>query len=170
MLIVNTASECGFTPQYKGLEELRQAVIARGGGDRFEILGFPCNQFAGQEPGTDEEIQSFCQVRYGVSFPVLAKVNVNGDAASPLFKWLKNEKAGLLGIRAVKWNFEKFLVDPDGHVRERWASTTTPATIEKTVFALLGLSRASEVNKKAGEDNKVEGDNKVDEDNKKVDE
>jgi glutathione peroxidase-family protein len=139
VLVVNTASKCGFTPQYKGLEALYKQVRARGGADRFEILGFPCNQFGAQEPGSDDDIQSFCQINYGVSFPVLGKIDVNGDDASPLFQWLKKEKPGVLGIQMVKWNFEKFLIDPAGNVVDRWASTTKPESIGKTVFKLLGL-------------------------------
>jgi glutathione peroxidase-family protein len=142
VLVVNTASKCGYTPQFKGLETLYQTVRARGGGDRFEILGFPCNQFAAQDPGSNDEIQSFCQLNYGVTFPVLSKVNVNGDDASPLWKWLKSERPGIMGIQMVKWNFEKFLVDPHGNVVDRWASTTKPETIGKTVFKLLDLPEA----------------------------
>jgi glutathione peroxidase-family protein len=109
VLIVNTASKCGFTPQYEGLEALYKKIKADHG-DNFVILGFPCNQFGGQEPGSDDDIQSFCLVNYGVSFPIMGKTDVNGDKANPLFEWLKNEKPGLLGMKRVKWNFEKWLV------------------------------------------------------------
>jgi len=132
VLVVNTASKCGFTPQYAGLEKLYKDLRERHGDD-FVILGFPCNQFGAQEPGTDEEIQSFCQLNYGVSFPIFGKVDVNGDEADPLYKWLKEEKAGLLGIKKIKWNFEKFLVGRDGHVKNRWMSTSTPASLEKPI-------------------------------------
>src|SRR6187431_2415661 len=110
LLIVNTASECGFTPQYKGLEELYEKLHGKG----LEVLGFPCNQFGGQEPGTDTEIAQFCELNYGVSFPMFAKVDVNGADASPLFKYLKAEAPGMLGSEIVKWNFTKFLVDREG--------------------------------------------------------
>jgi len=135
VLVVNTASKCGFTPQYGGLEKLYKDVRAQHGDD-FVILGFPCNQFW-QEQGTNDEIQNFCQVNYGVSFPIMGKTNVNGDGASPLFKWLKDEKAGAMGIRAVKWNFEKFLVGRDGRVKDRWASTTRPEALKKAVLDAL---------------------------------
>ena len=133
LLIVNTASKCGFTPQYAGLEKLYKDVKAKHPED-FEILGFPCNQFGGQEPGTDDEIQTFCQVNYGVTFPIMQKVDVNGDSASPLFEWLKHEKPGLMGLKRVKWNFEKFLVGRDGKVKGRWASTTKPESLEKVIL------------------------------------
>ena len=136
MLVVNTASKCGFTPQYGGLEKLYKDVRAKHGDD-FVILGFPCNQFGSQEPGSDDDIQSFCQVNYGVSFPVLAKVDVNGDTATPLFKWLKEEKPGLMGLKRIKWNFEKFLIGRDGTVKARWASTTKPESLEKPVLEEL---------------------------------
>ncbi|KAL8298750.1 hypothetical protein RB597_007388 [Gaeumannomyces tritici] len=136
VLVVNTASECGFTPQYGGLETVYKK-LKETHGDDFVILGFPCNQFGGQEPGTDEEIQSFCQVNYGVSFPIMGKVDVNGDNASPLWKWLKEEQAGIMGIKSVKWNFEKFLIGRDGKVKRRWASTTKPEAIEKDIVKEL---------------------------------
>ncbi|KAL8410085.1 hypothetical protein RB594_008251 [Gaeumannomyces avenae] len=136
VLVVNTASECGFTPQYGGLETVYKKVKETHGDD-FVILGFPCNQFGGQEPGTDEEIQSFCQVNYGVSFPIMGKVDVNGDKASPLWKWLKEEQPGIMGIKSVKWNFEKFLIGRDGKVKRRWASTTKPEAIEKDIVKEL---------------------------------
>lgn len=133
VLIVNTASKCGFTPQYAGLEKLYKDVKEKHPDD-FAVLGFPCNQFGGQEPGDNDEIQSFCQVNYGVSFPILGKVDVNGDKADPLFKWLKDEQAGIMGIKMVKWNFEKFLIGRDGKVKGRWASTTKPETLEKQII------------------------------------
>ncbi|KAL2179012.1 thioredoxin-like protein [Thermothelomyces heterothallicus CBS 202.75] len=136
VLIVNTASKCGFTPQYAGLEKLWKTVREKYPDD-FVILGFPCNQFGGQEPGTNEEIQEFCQLNYGVTFPIMAKIDVNGDNASPLFEWLKNEKPGLLGLKRVKWNFEKFLVGKDGRVKGRWASTTKPESLEATILEEL---------------------------------
>ncbi len=126
MLIVNVASKCGFTPQYTALESLYQKYKSR----PFIILGFPCNQFGGQEPGTNEEIQEFCKVNYGVTFPILGKVEVNSDKEDPLWAWLKKEKPGLMGLKRVKWNFEKFLVDGEGKVVQRYASTTKPAGLE----------------------------------------
>ena len=124
LLIVNTASKCGFTPQYKGLQDLYGRYHGRG----LELLGFPCDQFGHQEPGNDDEIKSFCEVNYGVSFPLFSKIEVNGDGAHPLYKFLKSEKGGLLGD-AIKWNFTKFLVDKQGSVVERFAPTTTPEKI-----------------------------------------
>ncbi|KAJ8068715.1 hypothetical protein OCU04_002414 [Sclerotinia nivalis] len=141
LLIVNTASKCGFTPQYEGLEKLYKDIKEKHGDD-FVILGFPCNQFGGQDPGTDEEIQSFCQINYGVSFPIMKKVDVNGDNAAPLFKWLKEEKPGLLGLQRVKWNFEKWLVGRDGKVKQRWASTTKPESLEKPVLEALNEAKS----------------------------
>jgi len=137
VLIVNTASKCGFTPQYEGLEALYKKLSASHP-DQFIILGFPCNQFGSQEPGTDDDIQSFCQINYGVSFPIMAKTDVNGDKANPLFEWLKEEKPGLLGMKRVKWNFEKWLVGRDGKVKGRWASTTKPEALEKPILEALG--------------------------------
>ncbi|KAG7288962.1 glutathione peroxidase gpx1 [Staphylotrichum longicolle] len=136
VLVVNTASKCGFTPQYAGLEKLWKSVREKNPDD-FVILGFPCNQFGGQEPGSNEEIQEFCQINYGVTFPIMAKVDVNGDDASPLFQWLKAEKPGLLGLKRVKWNFEKFLIGKDGEVKGRWASTTKPESLEATILEEL---------------------------------
>ncbi|KAI9823785.1 MAG: hypothetical protein M1832_002342 [Thelocarpon impressellum] len=133
LLLVNVASKCGFTPQYGGLETLYKSVSAKHPGDDFLILGFPCNQFGGQEPGSDADIQSFCALNYGVSFPVLGKTDVNGDGASPLWEWLKNEKPGVMGLKRVKWNFEKFLIGRDGKVKGRWASTTKPETLEAAI-------------------------------------
>jgi glutathione peroxidase-family protein len=137
VLVVNTASKCGFTPQFAGLEKLYKELKEKHGDD-FAIIGFPCNQFGGQDPGTDDDIQSFCQINYGVSFPVLAKTDVNGDGANPVFKWLKEKQPGLLGIKSIKWNFEKFLIGRDGEVKGRWASTTKPETLEKYIVEELG--------------------------------
>ncbi len=133
LLIVNTASRCGFTPQYAGLETLYEKLHDRG----FEILGFPCNQFGGQEPGSEEEIASFCTVNYGVSFPMFAKIDVNGEAAVPLYRWLKKEKPGLLGSEAIKWNFTKFLVDREGRAIQRYAPNAEPAALQADIEALL---------------------------------
>ena len=136
VLVVNTASKCGFTPQYEGLEKLYKSVKEKNPDD-FVILGFPCNQFGNQEPGTDDDIQNFCQVNYGVSFPIMQKIDVNGDKASPLYEWLKAEKPGLMGLKRIKWNFEKFLVGRDGKVKNRWASTTKPEALENDIKAAL---------------------------------
>ncbi|WP_005035198.1 glutathione peroxidase [Holophaga foetida] len=133
LLIVNTASKCGFTPQYEGLEELYRRYRDRG----FEVLGFPCNQFGGQEPGTDAEIQTFCQLTYQVDFPLFAKLEVNGEGAHPLYRFLKGEARGLLGSEAIKWNFTKFLVDRQGEVVNRFAPTTPPAKLAAEIEALL---------------------------------
>ena len=132
LLIVNTASACGFTPQYKGLEKLQQAYGPRG----FSILGFPCNQFGHQEPGNAAQIQQFCASNYAVSFPMFDKIDVNGDHAHPLYQYLKSEKSGLLGP-SIKWNFTKFLVDRSGKVVARHAPTTTPEALTKEIEALL---------------------------------
>ena len=133
LLIVNTASECGFTPQYKGLEALYEKFHGKG----LEVLGFPCNQFGAQEPGDEKAIEQFCELNYGVTFPMFAKVDVNGDDASPLFKHLKSAKKGILGSEAIKWNFTKFLVDRDGTVVERYAPKTEPKELEPDVAKLL---------------------------------
>ena len=132
LLIVNTASACGFTPQYKGLEELQKMLEPRG----FTVLGFPCNQFGGQEPGDADAISSFCSLNYGVTFPMFAKVDVNGSDTHPLFAYLKSQKSGLLGS-GIKWNFTKFLIDRAGKVVDRFGPTTTPASITKKIEALL---------------------------------
>lgn len=132
LLIVNTATGCGFTPQYKGLEELYRKFKDRG----FEVLDFPCNQFGHQAPGSDVEIGEFCSLNYDTTFPRFKKINVNGPEQSPLYKWLKSRKGGFLGSR-IKWNFTKFLVDRDGNVVARFAPTTPPSRIEKAVEALL---------------------------------
>lgn len=134
LLVVNTASKCGFTPQYKGLEALWEKYKDKG----LVILGFPCNQFGKQEPGSSDEISSFCELNYGVTFPVFAKVDVNGSNAHPLFKHLKKEAPGLLGTEGIKWNFTKFLINKEGQVVERFAPTDTPESIEKQIVALLG--------------------------------
>ena len=133
LLIVNTASKCGFTPQYAGLEKLHEELSPRG----FAVLGFPCNQFGQQEPGDAQEIQKFCSLSYNVTFPMFAKIDVNGANAHPLYEFLKSEKSGLLGIEAIKWNFSKFLVDQEGRVVERYAPTTTPASLKGDIEALL---------------------------------
>ena len=133
MLIVNVASKCGFTPQYAGLEALHRQYKDRG----FVVLGFPCNQFGGQEPADDRGIRQFCEDQYQVTFPIFSKIDVNGPHAHPLFVWLKTHKAGLFGSEAIKWNFTKFLVDRSGHVVSRFGSHTTPAVIEPHVVALL---------------------------------
>jgi glutathione peroxidase len=129
VLIVNVASKCGFTPQYKGLEELYEKYKGQG----FMILGFPCNQFGSQEPGSNEEIQQFCSLNYGVSFPVMAKVDVNGSGASPLYKWLKESAPGFLGTEIIKWNFTKFLVGKDGQVIKRYAPNEDPLNISEDI-------------------------------------
>jgi glutathione peroxidase len=132
LLIVNTASACGFTPQYKGLEALQQTLAPRG----FSVLGFPCNQFGSQEPGDATQIEQFCSVNYGVSFPMFAKIDVNGNDAHPLYQYLKNAKSGLLGS-AIKWNFTKFLVDRSGKVVARHAPTTKPEGLVREIEGLL---------------------------------
>ncbi|MCL1073602.1 glutathione peroxidase [Shewanella dokdonensis] len=135
LLIVNTASKCGFTPQYAGLEQLYQTYAAQG----LVILGFPCNQFGSQEPGSNEQINQFCQLNYGVSFPMFAKVAVNGPDTHPLYQWLKQQAPGFLGSQAIKWNFSKFLITRDGKVAGRFAPTTKPAAIETQLSELLAL-------------------------------
>ncbi|BFZ61588.1 Glutathione peroxidase 2 [Saitoella coloradoensis] len=146
VLVVNVASKCGFTPQYEGLEKIYQQYKDKD----FAIIGFPCNQFGAQEPGSDEEIQSFCQLNYGVSFPVLAKVDVNGSTSSPIYEWLKNQKSGFMGLTRIKmsapfsavvnhvyWNFEKFLIGKDGNVVERYSSLSKPESIAADIERLL---------------------------------
>lgn len=128
VLVVNTASKCGFTPQFEGLEKLYKSI--KPDHPDFEIIGFPCNQFGGQDPDDNDAIQTFCQVNYGVTFPVLGKTEVNGDKAEPVWEWMKSQKSGLLGLKRVKWNFEKFLIGRDGQVKARWASTTSPDKIK----------------------------------------
>ncbi len=133
MLIVNTASKCGFTPQYKGLQELYDQYHVRG----LEVMGFPCNQFGAQEPGSNDEIASFCELNFGVNFPMFDKVEVNGENAHPLYKYLSEAKPGLLNTKAIKWNFTKFLVDRQGNVIERFAPNTEPAAIAEAIEKLL---------------------------------
>ncbi|KAJ9214392.1 hypothetical protein DTO166G4_4016 [Paecilomyces variotii] len=133
VLAVNTASKCGFTPQFKGLEELYQSIQKKEPG-AFTVVGFPCNQFGNQDPGSNDEIQSFCQVNYGVTFPVLGKIDVNGDNAAPVYTWMKAEQPGMLGLKRIKWNFEKFLISADGKVVGRWASTTKPESLQDTIL------------------------------------
>ena len=133
MLIVNTASACGFTPQFGGLEALHKRYAGQG----LAVLGFPCNQFGSQDPGTDGEIAGFCQMNYGVSFPMMSKIKVNGDNADPLFKWLCAEAPGLLGTKAIKWNFTKFLVGRDGQVIGLYAPTDKPESMAKDIEAAL---------------------------------
>ena len=133
LLIVNTASKCGFTPQYEGLEALHRNLNAKG----LEVLGFPCNQFGAQEPGSEADIAQFCEMNYGVSFPMFAKVDVNGGHASPLYRHLKSAKPGVLGSEAIKWNFTKFLVDREGNVVERYAPQVEPKALEADIGKLL---------------------------------
>ena len=133
MLIVNTASKCGFTPQFGGLEALHQTYAAKG----LVVVGFPCNQFGSQDPGANAEIAEFCRVNYGVSFPMMGKVDVNGPAAHPLYKWLSAEAPGLLGSKAIKWNFTKFLVGQDGRVIKRYAPLDKPADLAADIEAAL---------------------------------
>jgi glutathione peroxidase len=133
LLIVNTASKCGFTPQFKGLEELYQSYQPKG----FVVLGFPCNQFGSQDPGSNQEITQFCTLNYQVTFPMMAKVEVNGPQADPLFQWLTRTAPGLLGSTTIKWNFTKFLINREGMPNERFAPTTTPDSLRKKIEALL---------------------------------
>ena len=133
LLIVNTASACGFTPQFAGLEELHKTY----GGKGLVVLGFPCNQFGAQDKGSNDDIAEFCQLNYGVSFPMMEKIDVNGAGAHPLYQWLSAEAPGLLGSKAIKWNFTKFLVSKDGAVVKRYAPTDTPASMAKDIEAAL---------------------------------
>jgi glutathione peroxidase len=133
LLVVNTASKCGFTPQFAGLEEMYEKYRERG----LEILGFPCNQFGKQDPGSNDEITEFCQLNYGVSFPMFDKIEVNGSGADPLYQHLKKVAPGALGTRRIKWNFTKFLINRDGEVLKRFAPATTPSQIEKEIKRLL---------------------------------
>jgi len=133
LLIVNTASKCGFTPQYGGLEELYRTYRERG----FTVLGFPCNQFGDQEPGSEAEIASFCERNFGVTFPLFAKIEVNGPLAHPLYQFLKKAKPGIFGIGRIKWNFTKFLVDRQGHVAERYGPSAKPMTLAADIETLL---------------------------------
>lgn len=134
LLVVNTASKCGFTPQFEGLETLYNTYKDRG----LEILGFPCNQFGKQDPGSNDEIMEFCQLNYGVSFPMFGKIDVNGSGADPLFKHLKKEAPGALGTQGIKWNFTKFLIDTSGNVVRRYAPKDTPKAIAKDIEKMLG--------------------------------
>ena len=133
MLIVNTASACGYTPQFAGLEKLHEEYGSKG----LVVLGFPCNQFGAQDPGSNDEIAQFCQVNYGVSFPMMSKIDVNGDKAHPLFQWLTKEAPGILGTTAIKWNFTKFLIGKDGSVIKRYAPADEPASLKKDIEAAL---------------------------------
>ncbi|CAI4277121.1 AAC_HP2_G0004140.mRNA.1.CDS.1 [Saccharomyces cerevisiae] len=133
VLIVNVASKCGFTPQYKELEELYKKYQDKG----FVILGFPCNQFGKQEPGSDEQITELCQLNYGVTFPIMKKIDVNGSNADSVYNYLKSQKAGLLGFKGIKWNFEKFLVDSNGKVVQRFSSLTKPSSLDQEIQSLL---------------------------------
>ena len=133
LLVVNVASKCGFTPQYAALELLYRKLHARG----FSVLGFPCDQFGHQEPGNEKDIQNFCSLTYDVTFPMFAKIQVNGASAHPLFQYLKKEQPGILGSEAIKWNFTKFLVDRTGQVRHRYGSVDKPESLEPAVLALL---------------------------------
>ena len=133
LLIVNTASACGFTPQFGGLEELHKEYGDKG----LVVLGFPCNQFGSQDPGNNDEISSFCQMNYGVSFPMMAKIDVNGGGAHPLYQWLTKEARGILGTQMIKWNFTKFLVGKDGEVIKRYAPTDTPASLKSDIEKAL---------------------------------
>jgi glutathione peroxidase len=133
LLIVNTASQCGFTPQYKGLEQLQNKYSS----EEFSVLAFPCNQFGGQEPGSNEEIVEFCSLNYGSTFPIFSKIDVNGDNAHPLFKFLTTEKKGLLGTEKIKWNFTKFLINKDGEPVNRYGSSTTPEQIQTDIEKLI---------------------------------
>ena len=136
LLIVNTASACGFTPQFAGLEQLHQSYAAQG----LAVLGFPCNQFGSQDPGSNEEIGAFCQRNYGVSFQMMEKIKVNGDGAHPLYQWLSAEAPGILGSKAIKWNFTKFLVGKDGRVLQRYAPQDAPPKIAKDIEAALSAT------------------------------
>jgi glutathione peroxidase len=135
LLIVNTASKCGFTPQYKELQELYDEYKDKG----FEVLGFPCNQFGHQEPGSESEIESFCQLNYGVTFPMFAKIDVNGANAHPLFVYLTEKAPGILGTKSIKWNFTKFLVDKNGNVISRFAPQTKPSELKQEIEKLLNM-------------------------------
>jgi len=138
VLVVNTASRCGFTPQYQGLQQLYKRYAGRG----FTILGFPCNQFGAQEPGSETDIQNFCTTQYSISFPMFAKVDVNGAGAHPLYRWLAAEAPGLLGTKAIKWNFTKFLLARSGQVQERYAPQTSPNEIASAIEGLLSQTHS----------------------------
>lgn len=136
LLIVNTASRCGFTPQYEGLEMLHEQLSGQG----LSVLGFPCNQFGGQEPGSEAEIQEFCRLNYDVKFPMFAKIDVNGPNAHPLYAWLKSNAKGILGTEGIKWNFTKFLIDRSGQVFSRYAPTTKPEAIRGEIEELMATA------------------------------
>ncbi len=136
LLIVNTASACGFTPQFGGLEKLHQTYAGKG----LAVLGFPCNQFGAQDPGSNDQIARFCQLNYGVSFPMMAKIDVNGPNADPLYRWLSAQAPGLLGSKSIKWNFTKFLVGKDGRVIKRYAPAEPPAALETDIEAALAAA------------------------------
>jgi glutathione peroxidase len=136
LLVVNVASKCGFTPQYRGLEALWRKHAERG----LTVLGFPCDQFGHQEPGREDEIKEFCSLNYGVTFPLFAKIEVNGAGAHPLYRWLKRERSGVLGTEAIKWNFTKFLVDRQGQVVKRYAPTVAPEAIDGDIETLLAAA------------------------------
>lgn len=138
MLIVNTASQCGFTPQFEGLEKLWKTYVTQG----LVVLGFPCNQFAGQDPGSNDEILSFCSTKYDVTFPMMSKIEVNGAGAHPLYQYLVKAAPGILGTKTIKWNFTKFLVDRKGQVLGRYAPTDTPQSLQKDIEAALSSSAA----------------------------
>ncbi|RJE24464.1 glutathione peroxidase [Aspergillus sclerotialis] len=140
VLVVNTASKCSFTPQYRELEQLYQQINSEYP-NKFVVLGFPCNQFANQDPGTNDEIQTFCQVNYGVSFPVLGKVDVNGPNAEPLWSWMKEKQPGIFGLTRIKWNFEKFLITADGQVAGRWWSMVKPQSLYDTIVREIEAGR-----------------------------
>jgi glutathione peroxidase len=142
VLVVNTASACGFTPQYEGLQKLYDKYKD----DKFVILGFPCNQFGGQEPGTADDIQEGCLINYGVTFPMFEKIDVNGKKAHPIYQWLKKQKGGLLGSR-IKWNFTKFLIDPNGHVVKRYGSIVKPEAIEKDIVEVIEKAKWEDLNR-----------------------
>jgi len=133
MLVVNVASKCGYTPQYEGLEALYKKYKEKG----LVVLGFPCNQFASQEPGSEAEIQNFCRVNFGVTFPMFAKINVNGEQTHPFYRYLKSQQPGFLGSESIKWNFTKFLVDKEGKVVDRFGSSTKPKSLEEAIEKLL---------------------------------
>ncbi|PGL69929.1 glutathione peroxidase [Bacillus sp. AFS055030] len=133
IIVVNTASACGYTPQYKDLQALYEEYKE----DGLEILGFPCNQFMNQEPGSNEEIQSFCELNFGVTFPIFGKIDVNGEKADPLFKYLSSEAPGIMGLKSIKWNFTKFIIDKNGEVIERFAPQTNPQEMRATIEKLL---------------------------------
>ena len=133
ILIVNTASKCGFTPQYKGLEDLYKKYNTQG----LEIIGFPCDQFGGQEPGSNSEIEQFCELNFGVSFPLATKIDVNGSNTHPIYQYLKQKAPGILGSKRIKWNFTKFLISKDGQVQKRYATATKPSAIEGDIVSAL---------------------------------